>query len=179
MSTPFDDVLAGFQLGESETLLKLGSLEDFARAEQMLIQQTRRELFILTPDFEAERYNDREFADALSAFARRSRNSDVRILLGDPAIAIRWGHQIVRLSQRLPSKLRIRQLNQEDFDTSAEQQQAWIVADSIGLLRRDGREGYKGMLSAKAIPHAQRARDRFMEMWERSREIADFRNLDL
>lgn len=179
MSTPFEDVLAGFQLGESETLLRLDGLQDFVRAEQLLLRQTRRELFILTPDFEPERYNETAFADALSSFARRSRFSDARILVGDPAIAIRWGHKVVNLARRLPSSLRIRQLNEQDFNSEQEQREAWIVADGIGLLRRDGPEGFKGMLASKSIPHAQRASQRFMDMWERSREIVDFRNLDI
>jgi hypothetical protein len=179
MTTPFDDVLAGFRLGESETLLRLDSLEDFQRATTALLGQTRRELYIVTPDFEPERYNDITFAEALSAFTRRSRYSDARILIGDPAIALRWGHKIVNLARRLPTKLRIRQLHEEDFDTTGERTEAWIVADDIGLLRRDGREGFKGMLAAKAIPQAQRASQQFSAMWERSREVADFRNLDL
>lgn len=175
MSTPFDDVLAGFSLGESETLLKLDSIDDFNRATHVLLQQARRELLILTPDFEPERYNNVEFADALSAFARRSRYSDVRILVGDPGIAIRWGHKVVTLARRLPTRLRIRQLDEDDFNPD----EAWIVADDIGLLRRDGTDGYKGSLAAKSIPHAQRASQRFTELWDRSCEIPDFRNLDL
>lgn len=173
MSSAFDDVLAGFRLGESETLLRLASLEDFQRAQHALVAQTRRQLFILTPDLEPERYNTAEFAEALSAFVRRSRFSDARILLGDPAIAIRWGHKLVALSRRLPSKLRIRQLHEDDINPP----EAWMVSDNIALLRRDSPAAHEGMLSAKSIPHAQRATLHFEEMWNRSREIIDFREL--
>ena len=179
MSTPFDDVLAGFQLGESETLLRLDGAEQFSRAELALIRQARRKLYILTPDFEPERYNSVLFADVLSSFIRRSRFVDARILIGDPAIAVRWGHKVVHLARRLPSKLSIRQLNKEDFDTEQEKSLAWIVADDIGLLRRDPVDGMKGMLAAKSIPYAQRASDKFIEMWERAREVKDFRTLDI
>ena len=41
MSSAFDDVLAGFRLGESETLLRLASLDDFQRAQHALVAQTR------------------------------------------------------------------------------------------------------------------------------------------
>lgn len=179
MSTPFDDVLAGFQLGESETLLRLDGPEQFSRAELVLIRQARHKLYILTPDFEPDRYNSVHFADVLSSFIRRSRFVDARILIGDPTIAVRWGHKVVHLARRLPSKLRIRQLNKQDFDTEKEKGEAWIVADAIGLLRRDPGDGMKGMLAAKSIPAAQRASDKFQEMWERAREVQDFRNLDI
>jgi len=175
MTTPFELALSGFQLGESETLLRLDGGEAFSAAQLTLLAQTKRDLYILTPDFEPERYNQPEFADALSSFVRRSRYTDARILVGDPRIAVRWGHQVVTLAKRLTSHLRIRQLNEEDYDP----EEAWMVADGIGLLRRDGTEGMKGSLSAKAIPHARRASDRFTELWERAEEVPDFRNLTI
>lgn len=171
----FDLALAGFRLGESETFLRLDGAEAFARATAALLGQARRELYLLSPDFESERYNSVEFADQLSAFARRSRYADTRILIGDPAIAIRWGHKVVTLARRIPTRLRIRQLDEDDFDP----QEAFIVADDIGLLRRDGTDGFKGSLAARAIPQAQRASQRFTELWERSREVKDFRLLDI
>lgn len=175
MGTPFDDVLAGFRLGDSETLLRLDGLDDFLRAQTVLVQQARRELFILTPDLEPDRYNSAEFSDLLSAFVRRHRNADARLLIGDPAIALRWGHRVVNLGRRLTTRLQIRRLHEDDFDP----EEAWMVADAIGLLRRDGMDGFKGMLSAKAIPHAQRAAQRFEALWERSQDIPDFRHLAL
>lgn len=175
MTNPFDTVLAGFQLGESETLLKLDGNEAFNAAQLKLVAQARRELYILTPDFEAERYNDSAFSDALSAFVRRSRYADARILVGDPRIALRWGHHVVTLAKRLTSNLRIRQVHADDFDP----EEAWIVADGIGLLRRDSSESMQGSLSAKSIPYARRASERFSELWERSEEIQDFRSLHI
>lgn len=175
MTTPFELALTAFQLGESETFLKLEGIEAFSAAQLTLMAQTKRELYILTPDFEAERYNETGFADALSAFVRRSRYSDARILVGDPSIALRWGHHVVILAKRLTSNLRIRQLHEDDYDP----QQAWMVADGIGLLRRDGSTGMQGMLAAKSVPHAKRASERFAMLWERSQDIPDFRNLHI
>ncbi|HET8729525.1 MAG TPA: hypothetical protein VFM34_00230 [Moraxellaceae bacterium] len=171
----FDLALEGFRLGDSETFLRLDGPDQFARATHALVSQTRRELCILSPDFEPDRYNNDDFADQLSAFARRSRYSDARILIGDPTIAVRWGHKVVALARRMPSRLRIRQLAEEDV----EPQESWMVADDISLLRRDSMDGFAGSLSARAIPHAQRASNRFTELWERSHEVQDFRILDL
>lgn len=175
MSTTPEDTLASFKLGETDTIFKLESLEEFSKAELALIAQAKRELYIVTPDLEPERYNDVEFVDVLSAFARRSRYADARILVGDPGVALRWGHKVVNLFKRIPTRLRIRQMHEEDYKP----EEAWIAADQIGLLRRHGTDGFKGSLSGKSIPHAKRASENFEAMWERSREIADFRNLDI
>jgi hypothetical protein len=175
MTTPIDQALAHFTLGESEDFIRLEGIEDFCKAERLLISQAKREVFILTPDLEPERFNEPEFASALSAFVRRSRFTDLRILVADPAIAIRWGHHVVTLGRRLTSNLKIRQLTGDD----ARRPEAWMVVDDIGMLRRDGHEGFSGVMNPKAIPHAQKARRDFIDMWERSSEIKDFRQLHL
>jgi hypothetical protein len=171
----FTRALDGFRLGESDTVLRLDGPDQFARATLAVVGQTRRELCIVSPDFEPERFNNDDFASALTRLARRSRWSDIRILIADPALAVRWGHKVVALSRRLPTTLRIRQLDDED----AGARQAWLLADDICLLRRDDPEVLKGSLVARAIPHGQRAAQQFTEWWERSREVADFRQLHL
>lgn len=175
MTTPIDLALGQFKLGESEDFIRLEGIEAFCKAQRLLISQAKREVFIVTPDLEPERFNEPEFASALSSFVRRSRFTDVRILVADPTIAIRWGHQVVTLGRRLTSNLKIRQLSDEDARRSG----AWMVADDIAMLRREGDDGFIGVLSPRAIPHAQRARREFIDMWERSSEVSDFRQLHL
>lgn len=173
--TAFAQALAGFRLGESDTVLRLEGPDQFARATLAVVGQARRTLSIVSPDFEPERFNTADFASALTRLARRSRWSDIRILIADPAVAVRWGHKVVALSHRLPSTLRIRQLHEEDAAT----REAWLLADDICLLRRDDLQTLKGSLVARAIPHGARAAGKFSEWWERSREVADFRRLHL
>ena len=155
MTIPIELALESFRLGESDDSIRLEGIDAFHKAQRVLIDQSRREILIVTPDLEPERYNDPEFASALSSFVRRSKITEVR--------------------RRLTSHIKIRQLSEED----ARRPEAWMVADDIGMLRRDGRDGYIGALLPKAIPHAQKARRDFIEMWERSVEVADFRQLHL
>lgn len=171
----FAQALAGFRLGESDTVLRLDGPDQFARATLALVEQARRQLCIVSPDFEPERYNTADFASALTKLARRSRWSEIRILIADPAVAVRWGHKVVTLSQRLTSTIRIRQLDEQDIAAN----EAWMLADDICLLRRDDPGVFSGSLVARAIPHGPRAAEKFAEWWERSREIPDFRQLHI
>jgi hypothetical protein len=173
VTTPFDETLASFRLGQSETLLRLDGPDQFHQATTLLLTQAVRQVHIVTPNLEAERFNNTAFADALSHFARRSQYTETRILVGDPAIAIRWGHHVVNLGRRLSSLIHIRRLHEDDYDPA----EAWIVVDDIGLIRRDTMDGYLGMLSAKAIPQAQQKNRRFAELWERGHEVAEFREM--
>jgi hypothetical protein len=108
MLNQHNNAFADFRLGESNTSHLLDGLEDFQRVDQMLLRQTRRELCIMTPNFEAERYNTQAFADTLSTFVRQHRYAEARIFLADLVITIRWGHQLVNLARRPPSRLYIR-----------------------------------------------------------------------
>lgn len=167
--------LKTWETGSNAPLLRLEGLTEFSEAADRLVRQARRKLYIVTPDLEPERFNTGEFADAISAFARKNRHAEARILIAEPAIAIRWGHRLVRLSQRLPSSLMIRQFNQEDLPLK----EIWMLADGLSVLRRDSFELLKGSLSARSVPHAQRMVEWFEERWERSRQVPEFRQLDI
>lgn len=162
-------------LGETDSLWKLDGAQDMQTATEWLLASARRSVCILTPDFEPERFNTPEFASQLSAFARRSRYSEAFILLADPALAVRWGHHVVTLMQRIPDLIAIRQLHEDDMKAA----ESWMLADDIGLLRRHSPDGLTGILNPKAIPHAQDCRRRFTEWWERARDVRDFRRMHL
>jgi hypothetical protein len=57
--------------------------------------------------------------------------------------------------------------------------EALIVADVVGLLRRNDMDGFKGRLVAKALAQAQYTTQRLKEFWEHAHEIIDFRQLSL
>lgn len=172
---PINEQLKTWEAGSESPLLRLAGLSEFAEAADKLVRQARRKLYIVSHDFEAERFNTAEFSDAVSAFVRKNRHAQARILIADPAIAIRWGHRIVRLSQRLPSSVQIHQFNQEDLPLN----EIWMMSDGLSVLRRDSFEVLKGSLSARSVPHAQRMVEWFDERWERSRQVAEFRLLDI
>lgn len=166
---------AAFQLDDSNSRLHLDGIDDFHRAAVTLLDRAQREVLIITPDFEPERYNNREFAEALSAFARRHRESRVKVLLGDPAIALQWGHHCLPLIQRLPSHIELRRVHPDDYAPSV----IVMIADQIGLLRRDNLDGYIGVLDGKAIPVAQQRSRQFHELWRRATPVPEFRRLSL
>ena len=92
-------------------------------------------------------------------------------------MAVTEGHRLVKLARKLSSLVDIRQLHEDDIDSS--QPQSWLVADDIGLLRCINRDPWQGSLLPKGTPYAQQARGRFLEWWERGMEIQDFRELSI
>ena len=172
-----DELLPSFILGETDIRVELSHLLMLQQAAIALLAQAKREVLIVTTNLEHERFDNEDFINALSAFARSSRYATTRILVADPSLAVTEGHRLVKLARKLSSLVEIRQLHDDDIDSS--QPQSWLVADDIGLLRCINRDPWQGSLLPKGTPYAQQARGRFLEWWERSEEIQDFRELSI
>jgi hypothetical protein len=172
-----DELVPPFVLGETDIRVELTHLLMLQQAARLLLAQAKREVFIISPDLEHDRFDNDDFIGALSAFARSSRYTTTRILVADPSLAVSEGHRLVKLARKLSSLIEIKQLHEDDIDNS--QGQTCLVADDIGLLRCTHRDPWQGSLLPKGTPYAQQARSRFLEWWERGSEVADFREFSI
>jgi hypothetical protein len=172
-----DELLPSFIMGETDIRVELSHLLMLQQAAIALLAQAKREVLIVTTNLEHERFDNDDFINALSAFARSSRYATTRILVADTSLAVTEGHRLVKLARKLSSLVEIRQLHEDDIDSS--QPQSWLVADDIGLLRCINSDPWQGSLLPKGTPYAQQARGRFLEWWERGEEIQDFRELSI
>lgn len=170
-----DELIPPFQLGITDSRIALNHLTMLQQAAIALLAQATREILIVSPDLEYDRFDNEAFCQAVSAFARSSRYTVTRILIADPKLAIEDGHRLIKLMRRLSSLIDIRQLHEQDIEHC----QAVIIADNMGLLRCVNRDPWQGSLLPKGTPYAQQQRERFMEWWERGQEVSDFRELKI
>ncbi|HNP01396.1 MAG TPA: hypothetical protein PKN43_01295 [Agitococcus sp.] len=170
-----DELIPQFQLGHTDIRIELKHLFMMQQAAIALLAEAQREILIVSPDLEHERFDNEAFCEALSAFARSSRYTSTKILIADPQLAIEDGHRVIKLMRRISSLIEIRQLHEHDIEHA----EAVMIADSIGLLRCINRDPWQGSLLPKGTPYAQQMRERFMEWWERGAEISDFRELKI
>ncbi len=170
-----DELIPSFILGETDIRVELTHLFMIQQAAIALLAQGKREVLIMTPDLEHERFDDEMFIDALSAFARSSRYTQTRILVADTRLAIEDGHRVIKLIRRLSSLIQIRQLHENDLEDCT----ANMVVDNIGLLRCTNRDPWQGSLLPKGTPYAQQAQSHFLSCWERATDINDFRELKI
>ena len=170
-----DELIPQFELGMTDIRVELTHLVMLQQAAIALLAQAKREVFIMTPDLEHERFDNDAFCEALSAFARSSRYTQTKILIANPQLAIEDGHRVIKLIRRISSLIEIRQLHEHDI----EHNQAMLIADSMGLLRCTNRDPWQGSLLPKGTPYAQQMRDYFVECWERAEDINDFRELKI
>jgi hypothetical protein len=109
----------------------------------------------------------------LSALARRGRRSHVHIIVQDSARAVKEGHRLITLAQRLSSYVQIRNPGRDHMDYAG----AFLVADGTGLLRRNLADRYEGVVDFNDRLAARELERYFLEVWEHGHPDPQLRRL--
>lgn len=159
----------------SDDLLLLDSPEDFQKYTAMLSANARRHLDILSHTLDPLVYEHPETVAALSALARSHRLARVRILVQDTLPLIERGHALVRLAQRLPSKIELRKQHGELENTDM----AFVLADSEQVLYKHDDRLYRGFVNFKAPAELRSLREAFVRAWEYAQPDPQLQQLHL
>ena len=99
-------------LGESQESVQLDDSESQRRAAVALTRQALRSVDIFTRDLDKKIYDYRDFLDALQDLAV-NHHGLIRILVKDSSRAVKYGHRLIALSQRLTSFIEIRRVAED------------------------------------------------------------------
>lgn len=159
----------------SSDLWLLDGLDDFRTHAIQLITKSRRRIEILCQDLDAPVFGQNDFIEALSEFARSSRYVQVQILIRDTKPAKEIGHPLIRLSQRLSTKIELRKLMIEPENNERE----FMCCDTDGLLYKNDFSVYKGFANYSALSEVKQMREQFNYLWEYGEAEPDFQLLQL
>ena len=120
-------------------------------------------------------YDRADIVEAISKFARRSRNASVRILLFDNTNIVKGGHRLVTLANKMPSKIIIRQLT-DDFKDYNE---SMVTADHSGFLHNQQSDRYEGVVSFNDTQRCGELNKIFKDFWDRSMVDIDLRQFTI
>ena len=150
--------------------------EALAAARLQLLAATRHRLVLHLPLLGSDDYgNDAELAE-LKRIATSGRRSDIRILLHDPAAALRNDHRLILLFQRLSSAIAIRTpVDAEDRQNTG----ACLVNDTGGYLYLPDASQPQGRMALADRPAQTPLQQQFDEIWERSVRAGELHKLDL
>lgn len=148
--------------GES---LPVGSPAELASARQALLVATRRQVNIRLPRLDDSLYASAEEMAELRRIATAGRGAQIRLLLKDPATALRDGHRLIPLMQRLPSVIQVRvPVDEIDLGNPS----ACLLTDGGGYLFQPDAERPQGRAALTDRPGWAPLRQQFDEMWERA-----------
>lgn len=164
-----------YTLNDDREDIEISGAEQNRQLALELARQARREILIASYDLDTRLYSNQEFIDALSTFVRAHRYAHVHILVWNKEPAIKHGHRLIELAQRLSSRIKIH----EPDPVHAEFIESYMVVDGIAYFRRPQADCMEGVACFLAPIIARNLKDHFHTMWERSTPSSEFRRLKI
>ena len=93
-----------------------------------------------------------------------SHHGRIRILVKDSSYAVKYGHRLIPLSQRLTSFIEIRKVAEDYKDYN----EAFLIADEVGYVHRRHADRFEGVARFKAAMEARELLTFFNEVWRNS-----------
>lgn len=161
--------------GKADEDISLNSPDEFRDAGVVLTTSVLRTVHIFTPDLEPVVYDHQPFLDNILQLCRGNRHASVKILVKDSSSAIKRGHGLVRLAQRLTSAIEIR----NPVDEYLSMNNAFLITDKRSLMYRPHTESYKGFYNISCEFRANKLEELFKTAWENAIPDIETRNLYL
>ena len=159
----------------SDKLLILDSAGDFIEHTDRVLADARRGVNILSHKLDPQVLDRDELATHLARLATRAREARVRILVRDPRDMIERGHRLLRLAQKLPSKVSIRKIGVEPDDTHM----GFVTADTSRLVFKNADSHYAGFVDYQGARQIKALIERFNHCWEHAEDDPNLRQLTL
>ena len=154
---------------------RIDTREAAIEAAILAIDGARRRVWIRSFDLEAWLFAGADLVQALRRFATSGRDVQVRVL--HDAAAPQAAHaKLLELAQRLPSVFQFREV---DDPVYREDRSALLMNDVGGYYIRPQGDAVQGNACLDGRARARQLQQRFEEIWERSRPVAEFRALGL
>ena len=156
--------------------LPAGGREETAAARLQLLADTRHRLALRLPLLGADSYASMQELDQLRRIAISGRGAQIRILLHDPAAALRGDHRLIALAQRLSSAIQIR-TPVEEIDLGY--LSACLLNDVGGYLFQPEAGRPQGRAARHDRASHAPLQQHFDEVWERAERASVLQALDL
>lgn len=161
-------------LGESSEPIILDDSEAQRGVAISLTRQAVRSIDIFSRDLDKKIYDNRDFLDAIQNLAV-NHHGVIRILVKDSSHAVKYGHRLIHLGQRLTSFIEIRKVA-EDFK---EYNEAFLIADETGYVHRKQADRFEGSARFSAAKEAANLLIFFNEVWRNSEPDPNLRRIYL
>jgi predicted GNAT family N-acyltransferase len=156
--------------------LPAGTRGETAEARQQLLSDARHRLSIYLPLLGNDSYASAEELAELRRVAISGRGAQIRILLHDPAAALRNDHRLVALAQRLSSAIQIR-TPVEEADLAYIS--AYLLNDAGGYLFLPEANRAQGRAARHDRASQAPLQQHFDDVWERAEPASELQALGI
>ncbi len=163
------------QLVDDDTVHRFNSRTGYMDHLIPLLDQAKHSLLILTQDLEKGTLDHPKALDAISALARKSRSTFVKILLQDPKPAVESSNRLLKLVRRLTTSIEIKMLNPEvEFPA-----QVFVLVDDRGIILRHHHESWEGFCCYNDPGTVKRMADDFHQLMVHGQIAQELRQFSL
>lgn len=138
--------------------------EECINAAIELINQASRFLLIRSYLLDPDLFDNAKINEALSTFARKSRYSEIHILLDAPDRLLQFSHSTLPLIRRLSQKIIVKQY----YDEPNEELETTMISDNRGILIKPQQEGKESYFSATDAIYSKEYSEKFEYDWQQS-----------
>jgi hypothetical protein len=124
------ELFAQGRLGEDNELVQTLNPADMQRSLITMLGQARDIVRISSPLLNPAVFNHEDVRSAVSAFARSSRNAQVRILVGNTHVLAERGHRLLKLGRRLSTSVVLRKPEMHEHEVQPE----YVLVDDSGTI---------------------------------------------
>lgn len=140
-----------------------------------LCASAQRDIRILSPDLDHEVFDSEDLRLAISSLARRSRHTNVRILVSDTRALVARGHCLLELARRIPSLVHIQVLSEHPQLND----DVMVIRDLNGVLFKPGDSEHQGHYEPDSKATTTAYAERFDELWDHSAQDVELRQLGI
>ncbi|MCK6369804.1 MAG: hypothetical protein L6Q83_00520 [Gammaproteobacteria bacterium] len=151
----------------------LSSRDETRDAIVAIASAAKRSLAIMTSDLEPGIYDDEGFLDAAKRLVLSKRYAKIRVIVTDPARAIRNGNRFVGVARRLNTYIDLRNAHQ-DYRGHRE---AFLIADDSALVYRVDSARWEGIADSYDPVVTRRYLEFFDNIWNVSEQGPEFREV--
>jgi len=151
------------------------AITDFATSANQLITQVNRQLRILSYDLDPEVFDQESFCEALSELARKSRHTEIKILIVNSRRIVANGHRMIELQRRLPTAIALRKVKEDTPSINSN----FIIADHVGLICQSIKENEVMWGNFNNKPVAEDHIKQFDDLWHHAQEDSDLKQLSI
>lgn len=141
-----------------------------------IVAGTRRTLSIYSRALDPGLFDTPEVLDALRSLATRRQRIEIRILLQDAGAAQRAHAPLIPLAQRLSSVFQFREAT-DPVDRGYAS--AYVANDDAGYYFRPLGNRFDGEGDIDGAGRARQLAEAFQPVWERSRQVTEYRSLGI
>ncbi len=140
-----------------------------------VIGEARQSLWLLSHQLESGIYRHSALIDEFRQHLLANRRLQVKLIVSEPALAIRQAESLVELSRRLPSRFEIREpdVPEHHFD------QEVVIADRRAYFLREDSRSRVARCALADPAGAHRLCLRFEDHWQNSQPCMEFRRLGI